>query len=109
MRLGLNTPQDMLALLVRRKWWVVAPFLAMSSAIAILVYFLPKTYVSESLILVRPRDIPADMVKDLIPGSTEQRLKSIEQTVLSRTNLLEILRQFSDRLPEFRPLNLDDQ
>jgi len=99
----------MLALLVRRKWWVVAPFLAMSSAIAILVYFLPKTYVSESLILVRPRDIPADMVKDLIPGSTEQRLKSIEQTVLSRTNLLEILRQFSDRLPEFRPLNLDDQ
>ena len=69
MRIGLNSPQDVLALLVRRKWWIVAPFVALACAFAILTYFLPQTYISETLILVRPRDVPQDFVKDLIAGT----------------------------------------
>jgi len=98
-----------MALLVRRKWWIVAPFVALSCLAAILTRFLPRTYVSESLILVRPRDVPADFVKDLIAGTADQRLRSIEQEVLSRTNLIQILREFGDSLPDFRGLNIDDQ
>lgn len=99
----------MMALLVRRKWWVVAPFLALSCLVAVLTYVLPRTYVSDVLILVRPRDVPQEFVKDLITGTPEERLKSIEQTLLSRTNLVQILREFSDRLPEFSGLNMDEQ
>jgi succinoglycan biosynthesis transport protein ExoP len=109
MRIGLNGTQDMMALLVRRKWWVVAPFLALSCLVAVLTYVLPRTYVSDVLILVRPRDVPQEFVKDLITGTPEERLKSIEQTLLSRTNLVQILREFSDRLPEFSGLNMDEQ
>jgi succinoglycan biosynthesis transport protein ExoP len=109
MKLGLSKPQDFLALLVRRRWWVIAPFIALSCATAVLTHFLPKSYVSETLILVRPRDVPNDFVKDLIAGTPEQRLKVIEQTVLSRTNLLQILREFSDDLPELASLNMDQK
>ena len=63
MRISLNGSQDVLALLVRRKWWVIAPFIALTCASALLTYLLPKTYVSETLILVRPRDVPKDFVK----------------------------------------------
>ena len=109
MKLGLTTPQDYLALLVRRRWWVIAPFIALSCTAAILTYFLPKSYVSETLILVRPRDVPQDFVKDLLAGTPEERLKTIEQTVLSRTNLVSILREFGDSLPEFDRLNIDQK
>jgi polysaccharide biosynthesis transport protein len=107
MRVGISGPQDVLALLVRRKWWVIVPFLALFSTSALLTYILPRTYVSETLIVVQPRDVPKDFVKDLVSGTPEERLKTIEQMVLSRTNLLKILREFGDTLPEFSKLNLD--
>src|SRR5207247_3249270 len=109
MRIGLNGPQDVLVLVVRRKWWIIAPFVALSCAAGVLTYILPKTFVSETLILVRPRDVPQDVVKDLIAGSPEERLKAIEQTILSRTNLIQIQREFGDRLPEFERLNMDQK
>jgi polysaccharide chain length determinant protein (PEP-CTERM system associated) len=68
---------------------------------------LPKIFVSETLILVRPRDVPEEFVKDLLAGSAEQRLRAIEQTILSRTNLVQILREFGDQMLDIRPLNLD--
>src|SRR5437867_12683309 len=101
--------QDYLALLVRRKWWIIFPFLALSSAAFLLTSMLPRTYVSETLILIRPRDVPQDFVKDLIAGTTEQRLSAIEQTVLSRTNLIQILHEFEETLPEYRNFNMDQR
>ncbi len=109
MRIGINNPQDFLGLLVRRKWWIVVPFLALSFAVALITYFLPEIFVSETLILVRNRDVPTDFVVDLIESNTEQRLKSIEQTVLSRTNLVQILREFEYSLPEYRRFNMDQR
>jgi uncharacterized protein involved in exopolysaccharide biosynthesis len=70
---------------------------------------LPKMYVSQALVLVQPRDVPDEIVKDALAGSTEQRLTAIKETVLSRNSLLEILREFDSRLPEFETLNLDQK
>src|SRR5215831_18384527 len=109
MKIGLSTPQDFFALLIRRRWWVIGPFIALSCVSAVLITFLPKSYVSETLILVKPRDVPQDFVRDLIAGTPQQRLRSIEQTILSRTNLLQIIREFGDSLPELALLNLDEQ
>src|SRR5438093_8973272 len=109
MRVGLDGTKDVLELVVRRKWWVVLPFVALSCAAGVLTYILPRTFVSETLILVRPRDVPEDFVKDLTAGSPEERLKAIEQTILSRTNLIEILKEFGDRLPEFERLNIEQK
>ncbi len=106
---SLNSPRDVLALFVRRKWWVLVPFVTLSIAIALLAHVLPKVYVSESLILIQPRGVPQEFVKDLIAGTTEQRLSSIEKTVLSRTNLLHILDQFEPHLPEVHGLNIDQK
>ncbi len=108
-KLNISSPRDFLALLVRQKWWVLVPFISLSFTVVLLTYLLPKTYVSESLILIQPRGVPADFVKDLIAGSTEQRLSAIEKTVLSRTNLLLILDEFEAGLPEVGGLNVDQK
>src|SRR5687768_15540728 len=85
MRIALNSPQAIVALLVRRRWWIIAPFLALTGTVVVLTNNLPRTFVSSTLILVQPRDIPSNFVVDLIAGTVDERLNSIKQTVLSRT------------------------
>ena len=109
MKIGIKSLQDFMAFLVRRKWWVIAPFVALSSIVAVLTKQLPRIYVSEALVMVQPRDVPENFVMNLISSSTEQRLKAIQQTALSRSNLVSILREYGDDLPEFRNFNLDEQ
>jgi len=107
MRIGLNSPQAFLALVIRRRWWIIAPFVALTCMVLVLTKSLPKVYVSKTLILVKPREVPSNFVVDLIAGSVEERLRSIEQTVMSRTNLVDIIREFGDQLPELQRLNQD--
>lgn len=107
MRIGLNSPQAFLSLVIRRRWWIIIPFVALSCMVVVLAKSLHSVYVSKTLILVKPREVPASFVVDLIAGSVEERLKSIEQTVMSRTNLVEVIREFGDQLPELRGMRQD--
>ena len=104
-RLNLSSVQDYLALIHRRKSWALIPFALLSAAIIRVGYLLPSVYVSESSILVEQRELPADFVRDLINVSPEKRLREIQETVLSRTNLLRILKQFEAGLKSYRGLN----
>jgi polysaccharide chain length determinant protein (PEP-CTERM system associated) len=104
----MNKPKgltDYLAVFARRRWWVIVPFLALSSLTVLVARIIPRMYLSETMILIQPRDVPTDFVKDLLSGSTEERLNAIEEMILSRSNLLSVLRVFEDRLTGYRGLN----
>lgn len=101
----LNNIHDYLALIVRRRWWVIGTFVALGGIAILLTLLMPKAYTSQTMILLQPRDVPSDFVKDLIGGNTDERLSAIEQTILSRTNLLKIIDEFENRMPEYRALN----
>lgn len=100
-----NGIQDYLAVLFRHKWWIVIPFIALAALATLVSTMLPKIYVSESMLQIQAREVPTDFVKDLIAGSTDQRLNAIEQLILSRTNLLKILSQFESDMPAYQSLN----
>jgi polysaccharide chain length determinant protein (PEP-CTERM system associated) len=99
---------DYLALLVRRRWLVIITFIALAALTTLLATLVPKIYLSETMLQVQQREVPTDFVKDLIAGTTNQRLGSIEQTILSRTNLLKIISEFGDGMVGYNKLN-DDQ
>jgi len=101
--------QDYLALGIRRKWWVILPFVAFSALVVLLSTMMPKIYRSETLLQIQPREVPTDFVKDLIGGTTDQRLNAIEQIILSRTNLLKILKQFENGMTGYQGLNAEEQ
>jgi len=103
--LSFSSPLDYLALLIRRKWWILIPFPLLSLAIGVIAYRLPDVYVSETLILVEPREIPSDFVRDLITVSTAQRVRSVQQTLLSRTNLLRVITEFESQLVNLQGLD----
>jgi polysaccharide biosynthesis transport protein len=101
----LKNLNDIMALLVRRRWWVIITTIAFCGLSVLVALVFPKVYESQTMILIQSRDVPSEFVKDLIGGNTDERLSAIEQTILSRTNLLKILGEFEGRLPGYRGLN----
>jgi polysaccharide biosynthesis transport protein len=101
----LKNLHDYMALIVRRRWWVTGTTIALCGITALVALLMPGIYTSQTMILIQQRDVPSDFVKDLIGGNTDERLSAIEQTILSRTNLLKILNEFENQLPEYHNLN----
>jgi polysaccharide chain length determinant protein (PEP-CTERM system associated) len=99
--------QDYLALIVRRKAWVIAVFAALCGLTVVVALILPGIYLSQTMILIQPREVPSEFVKDLVSGTTDERLSAIEQTILSRTNLLKVLNEFESQMMEYRGMNDD--
>ncbi len=104
-KLIIKEPSDVIVLLNRRKWWILSAFLPLAAVAALVAILLPSVYVSETLVLVQPKDVPNDVVKDFITLDTQQRLVSIQETALSRTNLLRILNDLPNEFSELRKLS----
>src|SRR5467141_3652628 len=86
-------------IILRRKWLVLAIFFACVGGGGILCVVWPESYRSSTLILVESQKIPEDYVKALIGSSIEERLNSIQQQVMSRTLLTQMIQEF-DLYPE---------
>ncbi len=80
--------------IVRRKWVVLGLIVTGVAIAAILCVVLPKSYRSSTLILIENQKIPEDYVKGIGGASIEQRLTTIQQQVMSRTFLTQILDEY---------------
>src|SRR5262245_53715959 len=88
------TPEALLLLMLRRKWVIVIPFVLIAGVTAAVSHSLPNRYRSETTILVVPQRIPEDYVQPTVSIRLEDRLASINQQILSRTRLEQIVREF---------------
>ncbi len=79
----------------RRKWLIILPAVLVASIAAAVIYMLPNTYRSETLILVVPQRVPEAYVKSTVTGRIEDRLRTISQQILSRTRLEQIVQDFN--------------
>ena len=104
-KLVLNDPFDILVFLDRRKWWLVLTMVPIFAIGALTSFLLPRFYASETLVLVEPKDVPDDVVKDFITLDTYERLTAIQETVISRTNLRQILNEFPEGFQDIRHLS----
>ncbi len=87
---------------VRRKYWIIIPFLV--TLLGGLAYALiaPKLWEAETLILVQAQSVPESYVQSIVSEGVDERLKTISQQVTSRTNLESIIAQY--RLNEDSPM-----
>jgi len=86
--------QDYWTLIVRRKWLVIGSILAGVTIAAVLCVVLPKSYRSSTSILIEDQKIPDDYVKGIGGASIQERLTMIQQQVMSRTLLSQIIDEF---------------
>jgi polysaccharide chain length determinant protein (PEP-CTERM system associated) len=85
---------DYLAILRRRKWWIIVPAL-LGPMIAYAVSLkLPSRYTSQTLVLVEQQKVPDSFVKPVVTGVLDERLATMQEQILSRTRLEPIIDQF---------------
>ena len=80
-------PSEYLKILRRRKWLLILPVIAVTTAVGYVVYRLPDVYESETLIVVRPSNLPTSVVSSASEDSMTRQLTSINQVVTSRSSL----------------------
>ena len=82
-----RTPGEYLKIIRRRKWLIILPIIAVTSAVALVVYRLPDVYESVTLIVVRPSTLPNSLVPSITEDSLTRQLTAIAQVVTSRSSL----------------------
>src|SRR5207237_7067079 len=82
-----RTPSEYARMLWRRKWLIALPALAISFAIAIVVWRLPDVYQSSTLLAVKPSSVPSTIAPQLSDEDLTIRLNNIGIQVFSRSTL----------------------
>jgi polysaccharide chain length determinant protein (PEP-CTERM system associated) len=102
------TPEDIVRIAWRRKWWAVIPAVLIAVAVAAWARTLPNLYHSETMILVVPQRVPESYVRSTVTTRIEDRLQSITQQILSRTRLERIVQDFNLYPEERRTAIMED-
>jgi len=83
--------QDIVDALIKKWYWVTIP-LFLFIFIGLWFYvILPRTYEAETLIFVQPQEIPSAYVQSTVNQAIEERVMTLSQEVLSRSNLENII------------------
>ncbi|HUL71535.1 MAG TPA: GNVR domain-containing protein [Vicinamibacterales bacterium] len=88
-------PEDLLAILRKRIWWVLVPFAFVAAGTAAVARKLPDRYYSESLVRVVPQQVPEEFVKSTLTTRLDDRLQAMSAQILSRTRLERVIEDFN--------------
>ena len=88
------TLEDYKAIFFRRIWIVVIPAVVLAVLAFAISLFLPARYTSETVVLVEEPTVPENFVKPVIGGDVNRRLATMQEQILSRTRLQQIIEKF---------------
>src|SRR6266568_2745698 len=78
----------------KRKWLIILPAIAVTSAVAWVVYRLPDLYESSTLIVVKPSTLPNTLIPTISEDSLARQLAGIAQVVTSRSSLEPLIEKY---------------
>lgn len=89
------TLADYVAILKRRAWLIAGSF-AVTLAIGVAVsLLLPPTYRSTGTIMIESQQIPVEFVQASVTSYADERIEVTKQRVMTRENLLNIIRKYA--------------
>jgi polysaccharide chain length determinant protein (PEP-CTERM system associated) len=89
-----RSPSEYLKVIKRRLWVIILPALAVTLAVAWVVYRLPNVYESSTLIVVKPSTLPTAVVPQITEDGLTRQLTSIAQVVTSRSSLEPLVNKY---------------
>ncbi len=95
-----NKPQGIdlgyyLGLVSRRRWFIIVPFCLAIVVGSVMAVILPRSYEASTLILVQPQRVPEKLVQPVVSSDLDQRISTISQQILSRSNLENVIQRFN--------------
>lgn len=106
------TLADYIAILRRRAWLIIGSFFGMLVLGVAVTLLLPSIYRATGSILIESQQIPTDLVQATVTSYADERIEVIKQRVMTRDNLLRIIRKynlFADAGPTFTPSDQIDE
>jgi polysaccharide chain length determinant protein (PEP-CTERM system associated) len=88
-----RTLPELLSLFWRRKLWILVPALLGAGGGYGVYRSVDPVYRASTLIVVEPQRVPSDYIKPTVTSSLDDRLRTIEQQIKNRENLMRILRE----------------
>jgi len=88
-------PEDIIEIILRRRWWIILPFCLSIIVGIILAFTLPKYYQSETLILIKPPKVAANYIQSVVTTDIDSRLEAFSRQIMSRSNLEKIMKNFN--------------
>jgi polysaccharide chain length determinant protein (PEP-CTERM system associated) len=102
------TSDELKNILWRGRWWILLPFAFGLSLTPLIASHLPKSYRSETVMLVIPQRIPDSYVRSTVTDSVQDRLLSISDQILSRSRLERIITELGLYQEERRINTMED-
>ncbi len=87
-------PEHILDILIRGKWLLVIPLCITLTLGIAKTLTSAKIYEASTLILVQPQRVPRNYVQSVVTDNVNQRISTMSQQILSRSNLERIINQF---------------
>ncbi|MBU2455987.1 MAG: protein GumC, partial [Proteobacteria bacterium] len=87
-------PDQILEIIIRRRWLIIIPLCITLTYGLFHTLTANKTYEASTLILVQAQRVPTNYVRSVVTSTISQRISTISQQILSRSNLEKIIDQF---------------
>ncbi len=87
-------PDQILEILIRYRWIIIIPFCLFLTIGFLYTLTATQTYMASTTILIQPQKVPTDYVQSIVTTDIGQRINTISQQILSRTNLEKIIKEF---------------
>ncbi len=100
--------KDYLQILRRRKYTIIVPMLVLLFLSLVITIALPPVYRSKATILIEQQHIPSDLVKSTVISFADERIRQIEQKLMTIDNLNKIIEKFNLYRKEKSYVNASD-
>jgi polysaccharide chain length determinant protein (PEP-CTERM system associated) len=88
------TVDDYVSIVRRRIWLLIIPAVVFAVGAYTVSLFLPARWTSETVVLVEQPSVPEPIAKQLISGDLNERLATMQEQILSRTRLQQMIEKF---------------
>jgi polysaccharide chain length determinant protein (PEP-CTERM system associated) len=88
------TPDQIIEIVLRRRWYIILPFIVSMIAGIFYTTTLTKIYEARTLILIQAQRVPENYVQAIVDSDTSSRINTLSQQIMSRTNLEKIIKDF---------------
>jgi len=85
--------EDYIDMLRRYRSWIVGPMFAGLVVAVVVAFVWPDTYISSAVMRITPQQVPERLVPSAVSTQMAERLTSMQQEILSRSSLSELIQR----------------
>ncbi len=89
-----ETISDFLNIARRHKYYLTIPFIIISAISSVVAMKMPLTFVSMGTILIEQQQVPQSMIQTTVTGFADERIRFIQQHVMTRESILSIIDKY---------------